>query len=187
MTRVIYNTACSLDGFIADAQDDLQWLFDVPGAADAETEFAEFLAGVGVIVMGSTTYRWLLEHESLLEQPQQWTAMYGARATWVLSSREQSPIPGADIRFAGGAIREQWPAMLEAAGASDVWIVGGGDLAGQFADADLLDEIRLSVAPVALGGGRPSLPRRLGSDRLRLRSARAAGQVAELVYEVARG
>jgi dihydrofolate reductase len=184
MTRVVYNTACSIDGFLADEHDDLQWLFDVPGAADAEADFAGFLAGIGVIVMGSTTYRWLLEHESLLDHPERWSLMYGTRATWVLSTRELATIPGADIRLASGSVGDQWPAMAAAAGDRDVWVVGGGDLAGQFADAGLLDEIRLSVAPVALGGGRPSLPRRIGAERLRLRSARAAGQFAELVYDV---
>lgn len=67
----------------------------------------------------------------------------------------------------------------------DIWIVGGGDLAGQFLDADALDEIALSVAPVALTGGAPLLPRRVGSERLRLTSATAVGPFARLVYAVA--
>jgi dihydrofolate reductase len=41
-----------------------------------------------------------------------------------------------------------------------VWVVGGGDLAGQFADAGLLDEVVVSIAPVTLGSGRPLFPRR---------------------------
>ena len=44
---------------------------------------------------------------------------------------------------------------------ANVWIVGGGDLAGQFADAGLLDEVVVSIAPVTLGGGAPLLPRRI--------------------------
>jgi dihydrofolate reductase len=51
--------------------------------------------------------------------------------------------------------------MVEAAGDRNVWIVGGGDLAGQFADAGLLDEVIVSIAPVTLGAGAPLLPRRL--------------------------
>jgi dihydrofolate reductase len=50
--------------------------------------------------------------------------------------------------------------MVEAAGGRNVWIVGGGDLAGQFADAGLLDEVIVSIAPVTLGAGRPLFPRR---------------------------
>ena len=51
--------------------------------------------------------------------------------------------------------------MAEAAGARNIWIVGGGDLAGQFADEGLLDEVIVSIAPVTLGGGAPLLPRRI--------------------------
>jgi dihydrofolate reductase len=51
--------------------------------------------------------------------------------------------------------------MVEAAAGKDLWIVGGGDLAGQFADAGLLDEVWVQYAPVALGSGAPLLPRRL--------------------------
>jgi dihydrofolate reductase len=51
--------------------------------------------------------------------------------------------------------------MLRAADGRNVWIVGGGDLAGQFANAGLLDEVWLSIACVTLGAGAPLLPRRL--------------------------
>ena len=50
--------------------------------------------------------------------------------------------------------------MAEAAGDRDVWVVGGGDLAGQFADHGLLDQVMVSIAPVTLGAGRPLFPRR---------------------------
>ena len=77
-----------------------------------------------------------------------------------------------------------WPEIHEAAGERDVWLVGGGDLVGQFADAGHLDEIRVSVAPVTLASGKPLLPRRLESDRLTLDSVHRSGQFAELVYSV---
>ena len=51
--------------------------------------------------------------------------------------------------------------MAAAAGNRNLWIVGGGDLAGQFADAGLLDEVIVSIAPVTLGAGAPLLPRRI--------------------------
>ena len=93
-------------------------------------------------------------------------------------------MPGADIRFRAGSVAALWPELVEAAGTGDIWLVGGGDLVGQFADAGHLDEVRVSIAPVTLGSGRPLLPRRLESDRLQLVSARASGQFAELVYAV---
>jgi dihydrofolate reductase len=180
--RVIYNTATTLDGYLADEQDSLSWLFVVPGADDAEGDFSGFLAGVGALVMGSTTYEWVFEHEKLAEHPEKWG--YGGQTSFVLSSRTLPEVPGADIRFRAGSVAALWPELVEAAGTGDIWLVGGGDLVGQFADAGHLDEVRVSIAPVTLGSGRPLLPRRLESDRLQLVSARASGQFAELVYAV---
>jgi dihydrofolate reductase len=51
--------------------------------------------------------------------------------------------------------------LVRAAGGKNVWIVGGGDLAGQFAEAGLLDEVLVTIAPVTLGAGAPLLPRRI--------------------------
>ncbi len=184
MTKVIYNTATTLNGFLADDEDSLSWLFAVPGADTAESEFGRFLEGIGSIVMGSTTYQWLLDHENLLEHPEKW--FYPGKPAFVLSSRPLPVVPGADVRLRVGDVAELWPEILGAAGDRDVWLVGGGDLVGQFADAGLLDEVRVSVAPVTLTSGRPLLPRRLESDRLRLESVRQAGQFAELVYSVRR-
>lgn len=181
MPRVVYATASTLNGFLADDEDSLDWLFAVPGASEAESEMAAFIAGAGAIVMGSTTYEWILRHERLVEQPGRWAYPQPA---FVFSSRTQPAIPGADVRFVRGEVAEVWPQIAEAAGQHDVWLVGGGDLVGQFADADLLDEVRVSMAPVTLVSGRPLLPRRLESDRLVLVSVDQAGQFAELRFTV---
>ena len=181
MTRAIFYTATTLDGFLADASDSLDWLFVIPQDHDG---FPAFLEGVGAIVQGSTTYEWVVRHEDLIEHPEKWPAFYGARPNWVFSSRDLARIPGADVRLTSGSVRDSWAEIAASAGDKDVWIVGGGDLAGQFADAGLLDEIRLSVAPVTLGSGRPLLPRRFESDRLTLTSVAQNGQFAELTYAV---
>ena len=88
------------------------------------------------------------------------------------------------MRFVSGPVTDALPEIRAAAGDGDIWVVGGGELAGQFLDAGALNEIRLSVAPAALRGGAPLLPRNIGADRLRLVSARVYGQFARLVYEV---
>jgi dihydrofolate reductase len=68
-----------------------------------------------------------------------------------------------------------------------VWIVGGGELAGQFHDAGLLDELIVQVGSVTLSAGKPLLPRIITSPPLRLVSAQAVGTgFAELRYEVPR-
>ena len=183
MPRVIYYTASTLNGFLADDNDSLDWLFPVDQASNS---FEPFIDGIGSIVQGSTTYEWVVEHEGLIEHPEKWPAFYGPRATWVFTTRSLAVVPGADVRFASGSVLAAWPAIAEAAGDRDVWVVGGGDLAGQFADAGLLDELRIQIAPVTLVSGKQVLPRSLDSAVLHLESVAQNGQFAELVYTVVR-
>ncbi|KRB37898.1 dihydrofolate reductase family protein [Microbacterium sp. Root180] len=187
MPRVIFYTATTLNGFLADDADSLDWLFAVPGGEGGDSGFQEFLAGIGVLVQGSSTYEWVLRQEDLLAHPEKWPAYYGARPTFVFTRRDLPSVAGADIRFAHGHVLAAWPQIREAAGDRDVWVVGGGDLAGQFADAGLLDEILVSVAPATLASGKPLLPRRMGADRLTLTRVRQAGAFAELTYAVTGG
>jgi dihydrofolate reductase len=70
-------------------------------------------------------------------------------------------VPDSRIEFTSAEIATVHKEMVDAAGDRNVWIVGGGDLAGQFADLGLLDQLLVSIAPVTLGGGAPLLPRRV--------------------------
>lgn len=184
MPRTIFYTATTLNGFLADDADSLDWLFAVPGGEGGDSDFREFLSGIGVLVQGSSTYEWVVRHEDLIARPEKWPSYYGERPTFVFTRRQLPPVEGADIRFIHGEVTDAWPAILHAAGDRDVWVVGGGDLAGQFIDAGLLDEIRVSVAPATLVSGKPLLPRRLGADVLTLTGARQAGAFAELTYSL---
>jgi dihydrofolate reductase len=184
MTRIIYYTATTLSGFIADEHNSLDWLFAVDqGGSD---DPAEVMSRMGVLVEGSTTYQWVLDHDGLLDHPEKWAEFYGDRPTFVFTTREL-PIPeGADVRFRSGSVADALPELQRAAGDRDIWVVGGGDLAGQFIDAGALDEIVLAVAPVTLVSGAPVLPRRLESSALTLESVGQMGQFAKLVYSVTR-
>lgn len=180
--RFIFDTATSLNGFIADEDNSLAWLFATDGGDTPDEEVLP--TNAGVLVEGSTTYEWVLAESDILANPQRWREFHGDRPTFVFTTRDL-PVPaGADITFLRGDVADAIPRLREAAGDSDVWVVGGGDLAGQFLDAGALDEIAVSIAPVLLTGGAPLLPRRLESDRLRLVSARAVGPFARLIYAV---
>ena len=177
-----YYTASSLDGFIATPDDSLDWLF--PLGDVAETGFSTFIRDVGALAMGAATYEWMLRHVvgPEAESPQPWP---NAQPTWVFTSRTLPGVPGADIRFVRGDVRPVHAAMTAAAGGKNLWIVGGGDLAGQFHDAGLLDELFVQIGSVTLGAGKPLLPRTITSPPLRLVSARAVGTgFVELHYEV---
>ena len=183
MPTTIFYTATTLNGFLADESDSLDWLFAVPGADSAESDFGTFLDTVGAFVMGAATYEWVLRHEEE-QHPGMWAETYGALPCFVVTHRDLLTPEGGDVRFVHGDVASFWPAIVEAAGTGVVWLVGGGDLAGQFDDAGHLDEIRVSVAPALLDAGKPLLPRRIGPDRLHLVEAKASGQFAELVYRV---
>jgi dihydrofolate reductase len=150
MSITTYYTATSLDGFIADEQNSLEWLLHQDHDQAGPLNYTEFFARIGAMVMGSTTYEWVLDHEG------GWPYELPA---WVMTTRDLPKV--GDVRFARGDVRPVHEAMTAAAGGKDLWVVGGGELAGQFADAGLLDEIIVYLAPVTLGGGAPLLPRAL--------------------------
>jgi dihydrofolate reductase len=179
-----YYTASSLDGFIATADDSLEWLFPLGDIND--TGYPQFIAGVGALAMGSSTYEWMLRHVVRPNSAHPGTWPY-EQPTWVFSSRPHTPVAGARIRFVRGDVRPVHQEMRAAAGERNVWLVGGGDLVGQFHDAGLLDEVIVQVGSVTLGGGKPLLPRAIVKPSLRLVEARRIGDgFAELRYEVPR-
>lgn len=185
MTRFVYVTATTLDGFLADADDSLDWLFAVEGGDDASAADQGFTAAATVQVMGSATYRWLVEHEDLAAQPARWQEFFPGKATFVFSSRSDLPVlEGADVRVVSGPVADHVEAILAAADGGDVHLVGGGDLVAAFDDAGRLDALHLSIAPVTLGAGKPLLGKRIDSSRLRLTSVRQTGQFVQVVHEV---
>lgn len=179
-----YYTAASLDGFIATEDDSVDWLY--PLGDPNETSYPEFIAEVGALAMGSSTYEWLLRHAEQAaargEVPWPYT-----QPAWIFTSRQLPSIAGANTRFARGDVKPVHAEMKRAAGSKNIWIVGGGDLAGQFFDAGLLDEMIVQVGSVTLGKGKPLFPRRVTDQPFRLVSVRQAGTgFVELRYEVHR-
>ena len=177
-----YYTATSLDGFIADENHSLDWLFPLGNVGD--TSWGTFIKGVGAAAMGSSTYEWMLRNVLAPDAPhaEPWPNRY---PTWVFTSRALPGVPGADIRFVKGDVAPVHREMVAAAKGKNVWIIGGGDLVGQFHDQGLLDELFIQVASVTLGRGQPLLPRRIASPPLELLSVRQVGTgFAELHYEV---
>lgn len=188
-----FYTATSLDGFIATEDHSLEWLFPLGDIND--TGYPDFIQGVGALAMGASTYEWMLRHVIRPGSGQQGPWPY-AQPTWVFTHRTLPGIVGADIRFVQGDVGPVHAQMVahvqrhapEGAGGRNLWIVGGGDLVGQFHDAGLLDEIWVQIGSVTLGAGRPLLPRRIVSPALKLMSVRQVGSgFAELRYEVPRG
>ena len=102
--RTQYYCATSLDGFIAEADDTLEWLtgydgaYDGPGAEPMKGSYDRFYEDVGAMVSGSVTYEWVLNHV------EKWA--YPNKPFWVLTTRELSVPRGddVDVRFAQGSV-----------------------------------------------------------------------------------
>jgi dihydrofolate reductase len=186
MGLVQYFTACTLDGFIADENNSLDWLFEVPHDAD-DPHWDEWFPGVGGLAMGATTYEWMTDRYGLVDSTERWRQFYGERPGWVFTHRELPGIPGVEVTFVEGDVQQAYTAIAARIGDTNLWLLGGGDLVGQFYDAGLLDEIILGMTPVTLGQGAPLLPRRITSRNLAFRTAEQIGQRIRIVLDVRRG
>jgi dihydrofolate reductase len=177
-----YYTATSLDGFIATEDDSLEWLFPLGDLNNSS--YPAFISEVGALAMGSATYEWMVRNAEKVaaEAGSSWPY---AQPVWIFSSRKLPVIDGANIRFVNGDVRQVHDEMRAAAGNKNIWIVGGGDLAGQFYDVGLLDELIIQMGSVTLGKGKQLFPRRVLSPNLHLISVRQIGTgMVELRYEV---
>ena len=166
MSKTQYYCAATLDGYIADADDGLGWLMGYEGSYEGEEaepspmseggSYDRFYEGVGALISGSTTYEFVLDH---LGADGQWP--YPGKPYWVLSSRDLPQPPGedVDVRIVKAEVKDLHEETLEAAGERNLWVVGGGNVASQFADEGLLDEVLLTVVPVVLGDGKPLFDR----------------------------
>ena len=196
MATTVYYCASSLDGYIAEADDSLDWLLNYQGEFEVEGAesgpmgegggYERFYEGVGALVAGSVTYEWILDH---LDVAGGGAWPYRGKPCWVLSSREL-PLPegdGVDVRIANAPVSELYGEMTAAAGDRVLWIVGGGSVASQFADAQLLDEVHVTVVPVALGVGKPLFERRLPNGAMQLTGTRTfRNGMVELRYAIRR-
>jgi len=177
MTRFRYYVASSLDGFIADRQNAIDWLTAF-GFEEFTADYERFIRDVGAIVMGASTYEFILGEGA--------DAYSYDVPAWVLTHRELPTVPGKDIRFHAGDVSGLLDELVAAAGSRDVWLVGGGDVVAQFTRLGRFDELIVTVMPVVLGGGAPLLPVGTQLDlRLTESTAFPSGAVG-LRYDVVR-
>lgn len=159
VARTIYYTATTLDGFLATDDHSLDWLLSRQAGSGGPLDYETFIAGVGALCMGASTYEWVFRHshDAAGAQTEPWAY---AQPCWVFTHHELPAWAGADVRYTHAPVAQVHAELVAAAGGRDVWVVGAGDLAGQFLDEGLLDEVVVNIAPVTLGSGKPLLPRR---------------------------
>lgn len=135
--------AASLDGFIATEDGGVEWLAEHASDTEdgADGSYESFFDSVDCLVVGSRTYEQVL---SFGEWP------YGEKPTYVVTSRDL-PLATDRVELVAGDLRELTDELEERY--DRVWLVGGAALAQSFLRQGLVDEIRLTVVPVLLGGG----------------------------------
>ena len=142
MPKVILYIASSVDGYIAHLNGEVDWLFH-----DQDYGYSDFIAGVGVVLMGRITYEQIL---SFGEYPYHNTEGY-------IFSRTRAGERDANVRFLSGDI-PVLVAELKEGQERNIWLVGGGQMVREFLLHDLIDEIVLSVHPIILGKSIPLFP-----------------------------
>ena len=142
---VTLHMVSSLDGFIAKPDNSVAWM-DIrsvyeAGVSISEEEVATFLKGIDCYVMGSRTY----EHALELGWP------YGNTPVVVVTGREW-PSAKKSVEFYSGDLKTLVDVKL-APRYPNIWLVGGAMLCQRFLELGLVDEIKLTIAPVLLGEG----------------------------------
>ncbi|MCB9659541.1 MAG: dihydrofolate reductase [Sandaracinaceae bacterium] len=146
MARIVGYIAASLDGFIADPQESLDWL--TSAEADlGEHHYDLFIQRIRTVVMGRTTYDWMVK--SGMPWP------YAAQRSIVVTSRPITDAP-ADIQTRTDV--DALVTELRALGDGDVWMLGGGQLQMAFLERGAVDELEVFIASAMLGGGYPLFP-----------------------------
>lgn len=172
--KTIYFAAASLDGFIADNNDSLDWLFK-NGPTDISF-IDQFVETIGAIAMGSSTYKWLVEN---------------TKGPWpykvpcmVFTHKTFDTVVGADIRFVKGDVIGHHEELKRLAQNKNIWIMGGGDLIGQFYDHGLIDEMHIQTVAVFLNEGKKLFARRI-ENAFKVREIRQRGETCvEVIYQV---
>ena len=119
MSLTQYYTATSLDGFIADPANSLDWLFTRRREDDGPMNYGDFIAGIGAMAMGSTTYEWILDHEFADSDPAEWKWPYDIPC-WVFTHRQLPVVPNSRIEFTSAEIPTAHSEMTAAAGDRNV-------------------------------------------------------------------
>lgn len=160
----------SVDGYIADRYESVQFLEDVEGEGD--NGYAQFYDNVDVVIMGGNTFRWLLDN-NVKENP------YEGKKVIVITSKNVAI--DWDIEFYSGDLTSLFDRFRKD---EFVWIVGGGALISELLNLNILTSMRLTLAPKLLGQGVNLFNDMTDQVQLNLKDVTQYNQFVELSYDV---
>ena len=153
MRRVLYGGAMSLDGFIAGAAGEHDWI-----VTDPDIDFAEMMAQYDTFLIGRKTFEVMRRMGG--------DAPPTPGITSIVFSRTLTPSEYPGVTVSSDAIAVVTD--LRTKPGKDIALFGGGELFRSLLAAGLVDGIGVSVIPVLLGGGTPFLPPPATRARLKL-------------------
>lgn len=180
MTSFKYYVGASIDGFIADRNGDIHWFTPHAAQPGVKEHFDGFFETIGAVVIGGKTYENIAR--DVAEGTVDWA--FGNKPVWVFTHHELPTLPGIDLTFIRGEIGFWAKDIARSAGAGDVWVVGGADLAGGFAEAGMLDELVLVTVPVVLGEGASTFGRGISAELSNLAITDLGGDTFVARYSV---
>ena len=172
MRPVYFYGAMSLDGYLADDHDGLQWLFDTDLAG--QSTYPDFEKHIDTLVMGRATYDTTLSN--LGDEP-----FYPGMQKVVFTHSHRLAVP--ETEFVSGDVVSLVRKLQQRSG-SGIWIVGGGQLVATLLEAGIISELWVQVAPVLLGHGKRLFPEGDYAQRLKFIDQTQMGELSELHYRV---
>lgn len=165
--HVLY-IAVSLDGYIASQNDSLDWLFEVQGEGD--NGYSEFIKNIDCIVMGRRTYDWIMKNDKN-------GFPYKNQKCYVFTSKkdklEHVETISQDVLSFSKELKEKY---------KNIWIVGGGVVLRDYLKLNIIDEYRITIAPVLLGKGIKLFNEFENDIKLTLKEVTRMNQFVELKY-----
>lgn len=142
MRTVTYGAACTLDGFIAGKDGEVDWLHT---SKDVNQIMREYWKSIDTILMGRKTWDQAVKMGGGGSSPGMRTFVF---------SRTMRSIAAEGVELvrnnAAAVVRD-----LKAGEGKGICMMGGGDLARSLFEEDLIDEVGLNVHPILLGTGIP--------------------------------
>ncbi len=169
MGKIILFIASTIDGYIANNNDDISWLEQTEGEGD--NGFDSMYNRISSIAMGRKTYDILCNLVG--HYP------HNDRESYIFTHSANSN--SNTLHYVSGDVTT-WITQSRVLEKGDLWLVGGGNLVQQFLEVDLIDELFLTIAPIHLGCGIPLHLPLNNTLHWRLVNAKQSGQFAQLEY-----
>ena len=170
--NLILYAACSLDGYIAEADGGIRFLEESPTSL-ASLGYDAFYASISTLIMGGKTYRQIAHDLS----PEKW--LYTGKITNVYTNspfEEQQEVKQATLP------PKELLEQIRGTSAGDIWLVGGGEIVKMFMEANLVDRYMIYIMPNLLGRGVRLFSQGFPPSKVTLESVQKVDAIVEVIY-----